>query len=145
MNIEAKNKGIDQKLFEAIIKTNKECPYHNMLEMHITELGLGEAVLIMPISEKHSNPRQIVHGGATLSLIDTALGMAAKSLNTIVVTLELNTNFLKPVQLNETITAIGKVVKPGRSVIVVESEAYNEKGDKVAVGRGTYYVIGTFV
>lgn len=145
MVVVPKNKGIDQKLFDAMIKTNKECPYHNMLEMYITELDQGEAVLEMPISEKHLNPRDIVHGGATLSLIDTALGMAAKSLNNIVVTLEMNTNFLKPVQLNETITAFGRVVKPGKSVLVVESEVFNDKGDKVAVGRGTYYVIGTFI
>ncbi|NMA01775.1 MAG: PaaI family thioesterase [Clostridia bacterium] len=145
MIIEPKNKGIDQRLFEAMIKTNEECPYHNMLDMYITELNEGEAVLVMPISEKHLNPMAIVHGGATTSLMDTALGMAAKSLNNKVVTLEMNINFIKPVQFNETLTAKGKVVKAGRSIVVAEAEAYNDKGDKVAIGRGTFYVIDTFI
>jgi uncharacterized protein (TIGR00369 family) len=145
MIIEPKNKGIDQRLFKAMIKTNEECPYHNMLDMYITELNEGEAVLVMPISEKHLNPMAIVHGGATTSLMDTALGMAAKSLNNKVVTLEMNINFIKPVQFNETLTAKGKVVKAGRSIVVAEAEAYNDKGDKVAIGRGTFYVIDTFI
>ena len=97
------------------------------------------------ITEKHLNPMAIVHGGATTSLMDTALGMAAKSLNNKVVTLEMNINFIKPVQFNETLTAKGKVVKAGRSIVVAEAEAYNDKGDKVAIGRGTFYVIDTFI
>ena len=55
----------------------------------------------------------------------------------------MNINFIKPVQFNETLTAKGKVVKAGRSIVVAEAEAYNDKGDKVAIGRGTFYVIDT--
>ena len=57
----------------------------------------------------------------------------------------MNINFIKPVQFNETLTAKGKVVKAGRSIVVAEAEAYNDKGDKVAIGRGTFYVIDTFI
>ena len=47
MIIEPKNKGIDQRLFKAMIKTNEECPYHNMLDMYITELNEESSLLCL--------------------------------------------------------------------------------------------------
>ena len=62
------------RAFEAMIKTNEECPYHNMLDMYITELNEES-------SFSYAYFRHLIQWllctDATTSLMDTALGMAA--------------------------------------------------------------------
>lgn len=142
---EPKNNGIDCRLFGTILNINEECPYHNLLDMYIVELGPGEAVIEIPTQKEHLNPLETVHGGVTFSLIDTAMGVAIRTLNYDCVTVEANINYLKPVKKSEILTAIGKVVNLGRKIIVTEGVIKNKVGEIVAVARGTYFNIGEFL
>ncbi|MFZ7101922.1 MAG: PaaI family thioesterase [Peptococcaceae bacterium] len=142
---EPQNNGLDCRLFGTLLNLNEECPFHNLIDMYIVELSPGEAVLEIPIQNDHLNPNNIVHGGVTFSLADTAMGMAIRTLNHNSVTIETNINYLKPAQKSDILKVVGKVVEFGRKIIVTEAIIYNKAGDKAAVARGTYYNKGVYL
>jgi len=142
---EPKNNGLNCRLFGTILDINEECSYHNLLDIYIVELGPGEAVMEIPIDKNHLNPQEIVHGGVTFSLIDTAMGVAIRTLNYTSVTVEANINYLKPVLKSDNLTAIGKVVNLGKKIIVTEGVIKNKAGETIAVARGTYFNKGQFL
>ncbi|MGI6225004.1 MAG: PaaI family thioesterase [Peptococcales bacterium] len=142
---EPKNNGIDCRLFGTIINANEECPYHDLLDMYIVELGLGEAVIEVPTQNEHLNPMGTVHGGVTFSLMDTVMGVAIRTLNCDSVTVEANINYVKPVQKSDILTATGKVVNLGKKIIVTEGIVKNRAGETIAVARGTYFNTGEYL
>ncbi|SNX54712.1 PaaI family thioesterase [Thermoanaerobacterium sp. RBIITD] len=135
------NKGIDEEIFNSILEVNKSTSYHRLIDMNITELGMGQSIMEVKITDKHLNPLGIAHGGVLFSIMDTAMGMAARTLGKNIVTLEMNINFIKPVMNNDTIKAIGKVVHTGKSTTIAVCDAYNQEGKLAATARETFYNI----
>ena len=80
-----------------------------------------------------------VHGGILCDIADAAMGMAyAAGLDEgeTFTTLELKINFLKPVWTG-TLTAVGRVVKAGRTVGLVECDVLDDKERLVARASST--------
>lgn len=142
---EAKNKGLDCRLFGTILNINEECPYHNLLDIYVVELGSGEAVLEIPLQKDHLNPQNIAHGGVAFSLADTAMGLAIRTLNRIGLTINTDINFLKPAKKSDTLKAIGKVIKKGKKIIVAEAVVVNQKNEQIAIARGTFFNRSEFI
>lgn len=136
---EALNKGIDQELFEKIISINRVCNYHNMLKIDVAALAPGESSLMIHVEERHINPQSVAHGGVTFSLVDTAMGMAIRTHNTVGVTVEININYVKPVVQGDTIYSTGRVVSLGKKIIIAQGDVTNQNGELIAISRGTYY------
>jgi uncharacterized protein (TIGR00369 family) len=75
-------------------------PFENYLGMYIEEAADGHAVLSMPFRAIHCQGKGLMHGGAVVTLADTALAMAIKSLlpeDTHFVTVEMSLKFHAPV------------------------------------------------
>lgn len=142
---EVENRGIDKKIFDAIIHTNRACNYHNYMKTFVTALGPGEAEMTVEIEECHINPRRIVHGGVVFSLADTALGMVFRTIDLNAVTLGITLNYLAPIRDDEELTARA-VIEHGKSKVVVgRVDVCNRKGEKVALARANFYVKGRFM
>ncbi|MDG6995056.1 MAG: PaaI family thioesterase [Nitrososphaerota archaeon] len=90
------------------------------------------------ISGRRGRPH--VHGGIIMLALDTAMGLAAMTLNTGTdqSTLELKTNFLSPL-FKEPFTVQGRVLRNGRSTVVVEGEAIDSEGTICAKALGTWF------
>ncbi len=88
-------------------------------------------IIIVPgpaISQQHG----FVHAGAVSAIADSAAGYAALSLmpaGTGVLTTEFKINLLAPAA-GERIIARGRVVKPGRTLTVVQTEVFVESQGK---------------
>lgn len=135
----AKNNGLDNELFESILETNKTTNFHQLLDMNIVELGIGSSVLEVLISEKHLNPIGIAHGGVMFSIMDASMGMAARTIGKDVVSLEMNINFIAPVNESDTIKTYSKILHAGQKTTVATCEAYNQKNELIATARETFY------
>lgn len=73
-----------------------------------------------------------VHGGAVTTIGDTAAGYAALTLIPAgfgVLTVELKINFLAPAE-GDLLRAVGRVVRPGRTLTVVQAEVAALEGGK---------------
>jgi len=89
-----------------------ECaPFEQLLGMDIVRAEDGEAILTMPFRRQYANGGSIMHGGATVSLADTAAVMALKSKvepGTHFGTTDMAIRFLRPV-IQGIITAKARV------------------------------------
>lgn len=123
-----------------------ENPFVTLLQMEIAELQEGKAVLTMPvIFDKHANLYKKVHGGALASLADTVMGMACASTGKKIVTLDMNLNYIRGVDCQETLTAVGTLIHNGNRTMVAETNIFNSKNQLVTTARATFFVTGTFL
>src|SRR5258708_10152564 len=107
--------------------------------MHLAE---GGAVLGRAVGEHHRKIHEVVHGGVTAALADTAGAFAAYTVvptGTELATIELNINYLLPIP-DGRVRAEGKVLRAGRNFIVVECDVRNEKGALAAKALMTFGV-----
>jgi acyl-CoA thioesterase len=76
-------------------------PFERLLHMEIVEAAEGRAVLTMPFLIDFAQGAGLLHGGALVSLADTAVVMAIKSIlppSTHFATTALETRFIRPVR-----------------------------------------------
>ncbi|WP_026201322.1 PaaI family thioesterase [Cupriavidus sp. UYPR2.512] len=89
----------------------------------------GEVELAMPWSEGVTQQHGFFHGGAVGALADSACGYAALTLvgeDEAGLTAEYKINLLSPAQ-GERLVAVGRVLKPGRTLIVAQGDVYVEQ------------------
>jgi len=125
---------------EAIIRGDApHPPIARLIGFRMVSVKPGEAVIELQAMEAHANPMGTLHGGVLCDVADAAMGIAYSSNlgeGESFTTLELKINFLKPVW-NAHLVAVGRVVKQGRTVGLVECDITDEKGSLVARATST--------
>jgi uncharacterized protein (TIGR00369 family) len=115
-------------------------PIASTLGLVLVSAEPGEAVSQMVVKpQRHANPMGTVHGGVLVSLADLAMGAAYGGTlqdGESFTTLEISTNFLRPVW-SGTLTATARVVHGGRNIGVVGCDVTDEKGRLVARAKST--------
>jgi uncharacterized protein (TIGR00369 family) len=87
-------------------------PYEQLLHMKIVEALDGKAILTMPFMVDYAQGAGLMHGGALISLADTALVMAIKSIlppYTHFATTHVQARYLKGVKGRKDRVIIGEV------------------------------------
>ena len=99
----------------------------------------------LQIREDHLSPAKRVHGGVVSSFFDYAFGATVFSLmgpKDFCSTVELKVNYLKPIELGDTLLAKTEVVFRGKRLCVLRALAYrNEEKDPVAMATATFNVV----
>ena len=110
------------------------------------ELTADGPVMRCRVAERHLRSHNIAHGGGLCTLLDTALGAAAYldaherllEQGCELVTLQLETHFIRPAWDGEELIGRGEVVHSGRSTLVVRGDVRTAAGDLVVSGAGTF-------
>ena len=130
----------DHPLLEKFAGTMKlPPPVAELIGFNLVSLEPGIARFELQTDERHANPMGTLHGGILCDLADAAMGMAYASLlrpDESFTTLELKINFLKPVWKTK-LTAVGHVVKGGRTVGLVECDIFDDGEALVARASST--------
>jgi uncharacterized protein (TIGR00369 family) len=95
------------------------------------------------IAEKHLNDRGIVHGGMICTLVDFAMGYAARFATDpprSLVTTNLSVDFAGNARPGDWIEARVDIMRPGRQVAFVNCFVYLG-ADRIARGSGTFLVL----
>ena len=125
---------------EAIIRGDAPPPpIARLIDFDLISVKPGEGVVEFQATEAHANPMGTLHGGVLCDIADIAMGVAYSSNldeGESFTTLELKINFLKPVWKARLI-AVGRVVKQGRTVGMVECDIADDKGSLVARATST--------
>jgi uncharacterized protein (TIGR00369 family) len=114
-------------------------PVGRLLDMRMTEVDEGRAVFVLDAGPQHASPLGTVHGGIICDVADAALGCAHASQlaeGESFATVELKINFLKPVWAGR-LTAVGTVVKAGRTIGLTECRVTDQGGSLVAFATAT--------
>jgi uncharacterized protein (TIGR00369 family) len=114
-------------------------PVGDLVGMRMTAIEAGQATFELDAGPQHASPLGTVHGGILCDLADAAMGCAHGSQledDETFATLELKINFMKPVWKGR-LTAIGKVIKSGRTIGLTECRITDEQGSLVAFATST--------
>ena len=96
----------------------------------------GEVELELPFREDLTQQHGFLHAGIVTTLVDSACGYAALSLmdrESAVLSVEYKVNLLAPA-VGERMRAVGRVIKPGRTLLVCS-------GEVIAVAEGKESVV----
>lgn len=117
-------------------------PYERLLHIRIVEAADGLATLTMPFLIDFAQGGGLLHGGALVSLADTAVVMAIKSIvppQTHFATISMETKFLYPVKQG-IVTAKARVVKREGETLRGEATLYNEAERPVMEFSSTFKI-----
>jgi uncharacterized protein (TIGR00369 family) len=113
-----------------------------LIGMRMVAAEEGRVTFELDVDERHWSPPGNLHGGILCDLADGAMGCACLSLlaeDESFATVELKINFLKPVW-NGTLTAVGEVIKAGRTITLCGCRVTDEGGALVAYATSTCMV-----
>ena len=117
-------------------------PFERLLQMTIESAEAGRAVLSMPFAGEMAQGAGLMHGGALVSLADTACGMAVKSLLRPWVrfaTTDMQIRFLRPVVRGH-VTARAAVLGRQDRRLQTEALVYDDEGRAVMELSATFKV-----
>ena len=92
----------------------------------------GRIELQFPYDKKLTQQHGFIHAGILATVMDSACGYAAFSLmpeNAAVLSVEFKINLMSPAK-GDYFTAIGEVIKQGRTITVCEAKAYAKEDNK---------------
>ena len=115
-------------------------PFKKLLNMKIIEASDGRAILTMPFFIDFAQGGGLMHGGALVSLADTAVVMAIKSIiapKTHFATISLETKFLYPVKQG-VVTAKAKVASQSGKILQGFATVHNEENRAVLEFSSTF-------
>jgi len=118
--------------------------FNLLVGFEVERLYEGGAVLGMTVRDEHRQIHSMVHGGVIAALADTAGAIAAYTVSPDgmeLVTVELKINYLLPIAEGK-VEAEGKVLRAGRSFVVVECDVRNEERNLAAKALMTFGAAG---
>ena len=97
----------------------------------ITHIAPGEAEAKLQITPDMMNSRNVVQGGAIMTLADFAFAGASNAMGHTTVSTGLNINFLRPGS-GKKLIAKAKKIHHGRSTCLYQVDVFNEENKLVA-------------
>jgi uncharacterized protein (TIGR00369 family) len=122
-----------ERLFET-------APFIKDLGIRLVSLEPGECRTTLRLAERHLQQDGYVHAGVQATIADHTAGAAAASLvgpGQFILSVEFKINMLRAAKGAE-LHCVSKVLKPGRRLIVLESEVYcRDERDEKLVSKAT--------
>ena len=95
--------------------------------------------LEVDVDAHHGNQMGVAHGGLLMTLLDVAMGSAARAhVEANVVTVDMQTAFTAPARGK--LIGEGRVVRAGKSLVFVEGEVRDASGELVAKASSIFKV-----
>ncbi len=131
---------VDEQNIKTAFEAAKTTPYLKLLGIELVELGAEIAVMSLEMKDDLRQPYGLLHGGATASLIDTAMAFANLSVlaaDERATTVDLTVQYLRPHTTGK-IVCTAKVIRAGKRMLFLSAEVVNEQGKLVATALSTY-------
>ncbi|WP_053363423.1 PaaI family thioesterase [Bacillus sp. FJAT-27251] len=123
-----------------VIKDYEKGPHWKLMNFTVQSIEKGKVSLKLPSREEFNNIKGTIHGGILAALLDTTMGMAARTqLTGTPVTIQLNIQYLKPA-INEPLYSQAKIIETGKTTCFIEGHIYNEQSERIAFSTGTFKV-----
>jgi acyl-CoA thioesterase len=122
---------------ERILENNH---FTRLLGIEIEYLEKDRAVLALELRKDLLNVQGVMHGGATASLVDTAVAIAIASTagsGDKFTTVEMKINYLSPISSGR-VKADAKLIRNGRRIIVAECDVFDSAEKLAAKALVTY-------
>jgi acyl-CoA thioesterase len=124
---------------EEIYRINKLSPFAELIGLKIDKLAENYCRLKLFLEDKCINYSGIIHGGVIATMSDTCMGIALRTVGLKPLTAELTINFLSSPRAGDELTAEGRIIHRGSTLIITEctvKKSYDNTD--VARGRGIF-------
>jgi len=110
--------------------------HHLGFELRLFDGGVSE--IGYEAKPEHLNSFGVTHGGASMTLLDVTMAVAARSIQKDmgVVTIEMKTSFMQPAMGK--LTARGRLIHRTATLAFTEATIFDEKGRPCAHATGTF-------
>ena len=125
-------------------QTIPHAPMHELMHMKIAAVEYGKISYEFVPQPCHINLQGGIHGGYYASILDSVTGGAGHSTieaNQKIVTIDLNTKMLRPLQVGQCYKGIDTLVNRGREIIVTEGQIVDDKVKLYAHGTAILKVL----
>ncbi|HEC23176.1 MAG TPA: PaaI family thioesterase [Chloroflexi bacterium] len=133
----------DQRIRELLDMFNRRAPIARSFGMRLSFNGEGQAIIDLPYNPDLNHALEGIHGGVYMTLLDSAAwftAAAAHEESCWLATSELTVHFLKPAK-ETALRAVGRMIRSGRRQDIVEAHLYDENGEPVGHGIGTFIIL----
>ena len=113
--------------------------FSQWLGIEVMEIKEGYSRIRMTVRKEMVNGFGIVHGGIAFSLADSAFAFACNNRNILSVALDTSINFIKPVHVQDVLTAEAREIHNGRSTGLYHISITNQNDHEVALFKGTCF------
>lgn len=124
---------------EVVAYMMKHDLFSQWLGIEVLDVKEGYSRVKMTVRKEMINGFGIVHGGIAFSLADSAFAFACNNRNVLSVALDTSINFIKPVHVDDVLTAEAKEVHNGKSTGLYHIEIKNQQDHVVAQFKGLCY------
>lgn len=113
-------------------------PFVELLGFQLHRMEGGEAEIGFDPSHEHLNSFDVVHGGATMTLLDVVMAHAARSVEPSMgaVTIEMKTSFMRASQ--GALTAKGRLLHRSATMAFTEGQVFDAQGRLCSHATGTF-------
>jgi uncharacterized protein (TIGR00369 family) len=120
-------------------------PFYAWAGIRVVRVDPGEVDVEMEVGRDQLNLRGLLHGGMIATLADTASGLAVRSSiapGAAHATVQLDVRFLRAGGIG-TLTALGRIVRAGRSIAFAEADVLDTSGERIARASATHAISWT--
>jgi uncharacterized protein (TIGR00369 family) len=120
------------------MKFQVHIPFVELLGFELEKFEGGEATIRFDPKPEHQNSFNVVHGGASMTLLDVVMAHAARSVEPAMgcVTIEMKTSFMRPAK--GALTAHGKLLQRTATMAFTEGRIVDAEGRLCAHATGTF-------
>lgn len=111
--------------------------FSKWLNVEVIETGLGTCKLKSALHKDMLNGFEILHGGITYSLSDSALAFSSNSYGYKCVSIETSISHIRPARLGDTLFVEAQEVHRGRSIGIYSITINNQEGKLISKFKGT--------
>ena len=129
--------GVQKKIIQ-----NKSTFIDGILHMERT-FDQNTCEITIPVNSVLNNNLNILHGGITATVLDTAMGSLANYYlpeGFGAVTNQLNIHYTAP-GTGDVLRCKAEIIHQGSKTMVISGEAYRSDGKKIAHATGTFFII----
>jgi acyl-CoA thioesterase len=109
------------------------------LGIEVKAVGPGCSTLKMSVKKEMLNGFDILHGGVTFSLADSALAFAANSHGRKSVSIEASMSYIEPSRENDELIATATELSTTNKIGIYQIEIKNQENKLIGLFKGTVY------
>ena len=114
--------------------------FSQWLDVKVESIGLGSCTLRANIHGQMLNGFNILHGGISYSLADSALAFASNSYGYKCVSIDTSISHLRPAVVGDILIATAVERHRGKTVGIYEVTVTNQDGKNIALFKGTVHI-----
>jgi uncharacterized protein (TIGR00369 family) len=113
-------------------------PFVDLLGFRLQRMDAGEAEITFDAQPEHLNSFDVVHGGASMTLLDVVMAHAARSVEPSMgaVTIEMKTSFMRPAK--GALRATGRLLHRTATMAFTEGSVFDASGKLCIHATGTF-------